>query len=214
VTGVSDDIQNYFDARFTECIRKGYESEMWLEYDSTENVIKIGIVSGSSATTCNKFFVYDLSDGVWYEDVYATSLSVAREIEAGSGQFFTRLISAGSITGFVYLMSDGITDDGTGITSKLTWEFNNGSYFIQVYEFLTRMKVSGSNTYAIAGEENDVQTYSENGTLAAYATSETMVRNRHLMDLDQRSWCSISITATVSIYIYDCGIDASSVTNK
>jgi hypothetical protein len=187
---------------------------MWLSYDSTENVIKMGIVSGSSATTCNKFFVYDLTDGQWYEDVYATSLSVAKEIESGSGQFFTRFISAGSTTGFVYLMNDGTTDDGTTIVSKLTWEFNNGAYFISIDEFLTRMKVSAAQVYTLTAEENDVQVFSESGSLTAYAPSETMIRNRHLTDFDQRSWCSITLQASVPIYLYDCGIDASSTVNK
>jgi hypothetical protein len=75
VTGISDQIQNYFDPRESECLRTGYENEMWLSHDSTENVLKMGIVSGSSATKCNKFFVYDLVTGEWYEDTYNDSIS-------------------------------------------------------------------------------------------------------------------------------------------
>lgn len=218
VTGISDDIQNYFDPRFSECIRKGYESEMWLEHDSTENVIKIGIVSGSSATTCNKFFIYDLVDGQWYEDVYANSLSVFREIEADSGQFHTLQVAAGSVSGHIYNMNTGTNDAGLKIDARLRWEFNQGPYFIAIDEILSRVKVQGAaKTYAWTVEENDVEIDSGTGSMAAYAANETMRRNRHLTDADQEAWMTFSIQANtldLPLYLYDLGIIASSVENK
>ncbi len=208
VTGVSDDIQNYFDPRFSECIRRGYEDEMWLSYDSTENMIKIGLVSGSTATTCNKFFCYDLTDGVWYEDVYASSLSCFSEVEADSGQFHVIQVGAGSTTGYVYQMNNGTTDDSTAITWKLIWEFSRGPWFVGIAEVLTKFKTIASSTYTIQLEEADVQVYNETGSLTAYATNETVKRNRHLTDLEQRCWHSLTLTGTNAAYLYDIGLIA------
>jgi len=46
VSVISDNIQNYFDPTFSECIRRGCENEMWLDHDSGFNVLKLGLVSG------------------------------------------------------------------------------------------------------------------------------------------------------------------------
>ena len=59
---ISGDIANYFDPTSSACIRTGYESEMWLKYDSAYGVIRIGLVSGSSATVPNVFPVYDVKN--------------------------------------------------------------------------------------------------------------------------------------------------------
>ena len=48
---ISDDIQNYFDPTKTENIRRGYESKMWLNYDSAFNVIRIGLVTSTPRST-------------------------------------------------------------------------------------------------------------------------------------------------------------------
>ena len=82
---ISDDIANYFDPSKSECIRKGYEAEMWLTYDSAYNVIRLGLVSGSSATLPNVFPVFDLTDKTWSFDSLAQELSCAIEMGAGSG---------------------------------------------------------------------------------------------------------------------------------
>ncbi len=47
----SGQVANYFDIKKTECIRRGYENEMWLAYDSCENTINIGLVSGEPIMT-------------------------------------------------------------------------------------------------------------------------------------------------------------------
>lgn len=47
---ISDDIGNYFEPTDSNCIRRGYESEMWLKHDSAYNVLRIGLVAGSFCT--------------------------------------------------------------------------------------------------------------------------------------------------------------------
>jgi hypothetical protein len=219
VTCISDDIQNYFDPRFSECIRTGYEDEMWLEWDSTENLIKIGIVSGSSATTCNKYFCYDLTDGVWYEDVYGDSISVFREVEAASGQFHTIQIAGSSALGFIYRMNNGTDDAGTAIDAKITWEFSNGPFLIDISEILTRVKVQGSSTtYTCSVEENDVEVDTvPTGAMSAKVTNETLRRNRHLLNAGNIPWISFSIrnnTSDEKMYIYDMAVLSKAKQNK
>jgi len=51
ISVISDDIQNYFDTSKAECIRRGYESKMWLSYDSAFNVIRIGLVTSTPRST-------------------------------------------------------------------------------------------------------------------------------------------------------------------
>lgn len=51
ISVISDDIGNYFDQQNTECIRSGYEQQMWLNHDSAENVIRIGLVIGTPRST-------------------------------------------------------------------------------------------------------------------------------------------------------------------
>jgi hypothetical protein len=48
---ISGDISNYFDPKKAECIRRGYEHLHWLKYDSTDRVVKVGLVSGVSVQT-------------------------------------------------------------------------------------------------------------------------------------------------------------------
>lgn len=218
VTGISDDIQNYFDPRFAECIRTGYENEMWLSYDSVENLIKIGIVSGSSATTCNKFFCYDLVDGVWYEDVYNDSLSVFTEAQSDTGQFHTIQMAGGSTSGFVYRMNYGTNDVGNAIEAKMTWEFSHGPFLVDIEEVLTRVKVQGdTRTYAWSAEENDVVIDSKTGSMAAKVINQTIRRNRHLQKVGEIPWASFTITSDtldVPIYLYDMGIIAKATEYK
>ena len=51
ISVISDDIQNYFDQANTECIRDGQEKKMWLNHDSAENVVRIGLVIGTPRST-------------------------------------------------------------------------------------------------------------------------------------------------------------------
>lgn len=215
VTCISDDIQNYFDPRFSECIRAGYEDEMWLSWDTTENMIKIGIVSGSSATTCNKFFCYDLASGQWYEDTYADSLSVFSEVEGASGQFHALQVAAGSTTGFVYRMNSGTNDDGDDITWKIVWEFSNGPFFINLEEVLVRLKVQGADTsYSWTAEENDKQEDSGTGSMVTEIAGYTLRRNRHQQKVGNIPWISFTMTGTDAAYLYDMAVIATTDRNK
>lgn len=51
VTIISDPIQNYFNPLKSECIRRGYDNENWIGYDSAYNVLLLGLVSGKAIMT-------------------------------------------------------------------------------------------------------------------------------------------------------------------
>lgn len=124
VTAVSDDIQNYFDPLESECIRKGYENQMWLAHDTAYNVLRLGLVSGSSATTCNVFPVYDLVDKTWSFDVFEQKLSCMTEVEADSGNVNVIQMAGGTGDGFVYQSNYGDNDVTTLINSYIDIELN------------------------------------------------------------------------------------------
>lgn len=133
-TFISDDIRNYFDPQQTECIRRGYENEMYLFCDQTESVLRLGLVSGSSATTCNIFPVFDLVDQKWTFDKFAKNMSAMSEIEAGSGNVNVLQVCGGVDDGRIYQMNNGTTDDGTAIDAYCTMEFDGGGLIINARE--------------------------------------------------------------------------------
>jgi len=114
---VSSDIQNYFDPKKEECIRRGYENKMWLKYDATSRSVYIGLVSGNSATQPNVFPVLNCVDWTWSFDTYVAAPCCLTEAEAASGEA-ERLLISGREDGFVCLENHGVLE-AEGI-------FNNG----------------------------------------------------------------------------------------
>ncbi len=116
---ISDDIKNYFDPQKPECIRRGYEDKNWLRYDSADGVIRMGVVSGSSATVPNVFPVFDVVDWKFSFDAFAESLTCMAEVEAESGDVTVLQYGGGADDGYVYRMNTG-NDDITGETPDIT----------------------------------------------------------------------------------------------
>lgn len=147
---VSDDIHNYFNPLKTECIRRGYEDRMWLKYDRAFNVIRIGLVSGASATECNVFPVYDLTDGTWSFDVLGQNLATMEEIEADSGNINRIQIGGGTADGTVYQLNVGQNDCDEAIDAYVDMEFDGKGDVIAITEATLRT-VAGSGTCTITG---------------------------------------------------------------
>ena len=137
---LSADIQNYFDPLEEECIRRGYENKMWLAYDSAYNVIRVGLVSGESATKCNIFPVYDIGDQAWSFDVITQELSCMTEVVAGSGNVDIIQIAGGIDDGTIYQSNYGENDVTTKIDSFATMELNAAGREIWVREMIVRLK--------------------------------------------------------------------------
>jgi hypothetical protein len=227
VTRISNDIQNYFDPRFAECINKDYGKEMYVEHDTTANVLRFGLVSGSSATQCNVFPVFDMVDWTWSFDTLGQNHTCVHEVEASTGQFPVLQI-ASSVNGFVYLLNDTsvVTDDGTSIALEARPEFSSRSKHLEIGEVIIRTAAvsdsdseEGDNTNAAAVA---FQMYEDGKELteAAWTISmvvpdtelalgQDLIRERIIVDSDQASNISIRLTHSRNepCYLYDFNLD-------
>lgn len=179
---ISDDIQNYFDPTKSECIRRGYESEMWLAYDSTYNCIRVGLVSGSSATLPNVFLVFDLVDKTWSFDTPAQELSCAIEMGAGSGNIPVVQVGGGIDDGLVYLLNTGLNDVSTAINAYATLELDLKGAVFTLREMLLRVKAQ-TGDITLTPYINSIAQTAKTLSQAADLTSRTQRRHRFDMDL-------------------------------
>ncbi|MFA5378025.1 MAG: hypothetical protein WC455_19900 [Dehalococcoidia bacterium] len=135
---ISDAIKNYFDPTQAECIRRGYENQMWLKYDAAYNGIMVGLVSGTSATTPNVFWFYDLEEKAWYSDARAQNLMCMCNVEAASGDIPILQYGGGCADGFVYQMNTGTTDVSTAIDSFAVMELDGRGAWLNLQEMILR----------------------------------------------------------------------------
>lgn len=180
VSVISDAIQNYFDPTKSECIRKGYEDKMWLSHDSAFNVVRIGLVSGSSATKPNVFPVYDLSDNSWYFDSLAQELSCLEEIEAGSGSVSVLQVGGGIDDGTVYLSNSGVNDVTTAIDSFLTMELNADGRYVQLNEMTIRAEAvaASAGDITITVTKNDIAAGTKTLSMSPEVSGQGVRRHR------------------------------------
>jgi len=178
---VSDDIANYFDPTKAECIRRGYEAEMWLGYDSTYNVIRLGLVSGTSATLPNVFPVFDLIDKTWSFDTPAQELSCAIEMGAGSGDAPVVQVGGGIDDGLVYLLNSSLNDVAVAINAYATLEIDMKGAVFLIREFLLRCKAQTGNITLTPSINSIVQT-AKTLSMTAEVTNQTV--RRHLFNLN------------------------------
>ncbi len=175
---ISDDIQNYFDPTLAESVRRGYEAEHWLKYDSAYNVLRIGLVSGSSATVPNIFLVYDITDQVWYFDNLGQELSCATEVEAASGAVPILQYGGGTDDGFVYRLNTTLNDVSTAITSYITIELDMRGQYMALLEILLRRKAeTNAGDISVTITANSISRATM--TLSATAEVATQAIKRH-----------------------------------
>jgi len=182
---ISDDIRNYFDPTKDECIRRGYEAEMFLEHDTQDNVIRIGLVSGDSATVPNVFPVFDLVTKKWGFDTPAQELSCFANVAAGSGDTVIAQVAGGVDDGTVYQCNYGYNDVAIGIDASLTFEISDGGAVLNLEELLLIAK-------AIESGNAILQIYTNNladGSTAVPITAEvgSQVVRRHRIPIDRTS---------------------------
>jgi len=136
---ISTDIQDYFDTRESVCIRRGYDKEHWIDYDSLYNVIRMGIVSGSTATVPNVFLVYDVKTGKWSTDELTQPFACHAEVEASSGQYTVLQVAGGTADGTVYQTNYGSQDVDTSFTGSLTMEYDGQGHDLFLDEIVVRV---------------------------------------------------------------------------
>jgi hypothetical protein len=215
VTRISDDIQNYFDLRFSECIRKGYEKKMYVEHDTSSNVLRFGLVSGSTAEQCNVFPVFDLIDWTWSFDTITQAHSHVHEVEAASGQYPVLQIAA-STNGFVYSINDITvdTDDGTAIDMIVRPEFNSNASMLALAEVIVRFQpvTSGQIDFKMYEDGDELNSAAETIDMTAPtsddAQTQNLKRERLLVDADQHSNIAIQFrnNRDEDCYLYDYAV--------
>jgi hypothetical protein len=141
---ISGNIQDYFDPKDDKCIRRGYEKEHWIDFDSMYQVIRIGLVSGSTATVPNVFLVYDVKTGGWGYDELTQPFSCHTEVEGESGQFAVLQVAGGTADGTVYRTNYSNTDVSTVYPCSLTLEYDGRGHDLFLDEVV--VKVSGTCT--------------------------------------------------------------------
>lgn len=182
VYGISDDIADYFDITKSTCIRYGYEDKMWIGYDSTFNVIRIGLVSGSSATECNVFPVYDLVDKTWTFDNLGQALNSYIEAEAGSGN--VPLVQVGGGTdGYAYRLNTSQNDVTTAINAYIRMELNLDGNEFMVKDIKLRHKTQTAGNISIVPYQNGVEKASFTIPMTAENTNETIRRMKKTVDI-------------------------------
>lgn len=209
VAFISDDIQNYFDPQDSNCIRHGYESKMWLKHDPIWNVLRIGLVCGSSATEPNVFPVYDLTYRVWYFDTYAVNYTCLTVIEAGSGDAPMLMLAGGASNGFIYQDDYGTNDVSTAVSSYLQIEINGAGQWMQLVKLLLAMKTQSAGTITVTTYQNGIAKDSFTLSQTAEITSQTV--RRHLKTLNVKA-PNISVriahaTASESNYLEMIGVE-------
>jgi hypothetical protein len=218
VTLISQDIQNYFDTDFpNDCIRLGYESEMWVEHDVDRGVLRFGLVTGQTAEKPNIFPVFDLEDGTWSFDNFVNSslgLTCALQCEAATGQFPILHIGAGAAGG-VFLLNTGVLDDVYPVNLALRLEMNHVGFLLNLREVTMRTGVETSGTFLkyvfINGKSESPP--SETFSLVAVETGDTTVRHRILERSYQETSISVQILANstdapTGIFLYDLNLDS------
>lgn len=157
VSIISDDIQNYFDPSRPECIRRGYESQMWLQHDATANVLRLGLVSGAQATAPNVFPVYDLTTKTWSFDTPAVPISCMTNVEPGSSGDSTLVqVGGGHGNGRIYLLNAGQDDDGEPIESELGIALNYRGQVIALQRLVVRCKAQNQGAIKLEVHENEI----------------------------------------------------------
>jgi hypothetical protein len=223
VRSISAAIQNYFDPDHADCIRNGYQDKCWLTHDPTHQVLRLGLVSGSSATVPNIFPVYDLITRKWSFDAFSSShiLRCAAEVSGGTNSAVQVVLLAGTTAGDIfYASSTNLNDDGdTSIDMTIQIEFNDSGRLIDIREFAIRMKKQATGNCLFKAYENGVLNTEHNKTVdmtEGEANEETVV-DRLILAINQEDRISITLQNDVinqDMYLYDFWLDSDSRLNR
>lgn len=200
-------IKNYFNPTKAECVRNGYEDLMWMKYDATYNVLRLGLVSGSSATVPNVFPVYDLFTRTWSFDVLAQALACMTQCDAGSGSAAVLQVGGGTADGTVYLLNSGANDVSTAVESSITIELGEKGVIFNTAQLLVRFKAMTGNCVVTPYIKGVAQTTT---TLSMVAEVTNQRSRRHRINInitgDQVSLKFAHSGAGESAYYLDWGV--------
>ena len=215
---VSDQVQHHFDPTdTTNCIRYGYEKKMFLKYDSAYNGLLAGLVTGTTATTCNTFLFFDLVDKVWMYDTRGQNMSCMAEVEANSGNIPVLQYAGGTNDGAVYRINTGTNDVDiaaatTPIDAYLTMELGHQGLVLSARELLVRMKAQSAGDCTVTPYVNGTEITDSNLIPVLSMTAKTAgdASRRHRTGLKLQG-DSISLrfrnnVASQELVLYDVGV--------
>lgn len=205
---ISGPINNYFDPTRSECIRRGFEKEHFLSWDSVYGIIRLGLVSGSSAEVPNKFFIFDTTSNTWHEDVLGQPLSSIAEIDAASG-VIPVVQCGGGQDGYVYRLNTGDSDVATAIDKSLKIELDGEGHTIRLKGMAILMKAQTAG--------NIIVEIFRKGQSAADLTKTLAMQNANADYKGHRFLCDVSgdhLTVKISnsvagqpVYLLEYGFD-------
>lgn len=192
---ISDDVRNYFDPLDDNSIRRGYEDKMWLKYDSAYNVIRVGLVTGDSATTCNTFLVFDRITGKFGTDTLGQNLSCMAEVEAASGDVMVLQLGGGATDGKVHQLNQTDDDGDTPIDADLVMELDGKGVMMKLQQIILRVKslASGELTITTAINGNVPDDHEQIAPMTAKTVGDTYRRIVRMMNKIQSDHFSIRI---------------------
>jgi hypothetical protein len=224
IAGIHDPIRDYFDPKSANCIRNGYNDRAWLTHDETHHVLRMGFVSGSSATEPNVFPVFDLLTKRWSFDAFATAHTprCMEEISAESASSAVQVcVLAGSKDGDLFnATSSNLNDNGdTAIDMQVRIEFNASGHLLNMNEFSVRFKRQSAGNITFYVYENGVQNTDMNETIdmTQGETNEDAYAERILVGAYQDNNVSIFMqnnTINQDMYLFDYWIDADKLINR
>lgn len=225
VTMISADIQNYFDNDFpNDCIRLGYENEMWVEHDIDRGVLRFGLVTGPVAEKPNTFPVFDLEDGSWSFDTYGNEilhLTCVLQCEAEAGTRFPIIHIGANQYGLVYLLNwEFHSDNGSPISLGLKMELNHVGFCLDLREANMRLKadqnwsLTEKNVY-----ENGILVVDDTEQLAnsAVVPGQSVRRHRVLERIYEETNISLELINDelyYDVYLIDMNLDIAAELNK
>jgi hypothetical protein len=203
-------IRNYFDPSSSTCIHTGYESNMYLKYDSSYHVLKIGLTTGT-ATVNNVFLVYDILTSSFTADSYANALSCECECEAASGEVPVIQLGGGQADGTIYILNSGTNDVSTAVDSYATIELNFTGSIIRDSEMIIRAKTQTIGDMTVTPYYNGVIKSEMEKTLSLKVEKTSDRIRRHKIPLNFKDQnVSVKIRhnkASESFYLLDFAVD-------
>lgn len=207
---ISDDIQDYFDPNESNCIRGGYEDKHWMGYDSLYNVLRIGLVTGASATECNTFLAYDLADKVWYFDSFHASAYVPTcftEVEGSSGRARSYQM-IGDTNGTIWRTNTGTVENSQAINSYIDIVFPVGGLRMLLSEMILQCKTQAAGDITVTIYDNENSRATKTLSMTAERTNELVRTHRFYLNVRSRL-IKVRIahnTASQDMYLENLGV--------
>ncbi len=155
VTNISNQIHNFFNPLKNECINISEKNKMWLDFDSSERVIRIGLVTGTS-TSVDIFPVLDIDTFQWSFDVFPSGsepgcFTEVVPLESGSTTKPLIQIVGGAADSTIKQSNIGLNDENASGTVQAVdcladLEFDGQGGIIVIDRLYFREKAQGGNT--------------------------------------------------------------------